>query len=216
MTYLQLVNSVLRRLRENEVDSVNQNNYSKLIGEFVNDAKRTVEDAWDWSALRTTLTVSTVANVYNYTLVDSQDRIKVLDVINDSSNWFMEYRPSTWMNNAFLVQANIPYAAPKYYSWNGIDSNGDSGVDLYPAPDGAYQLRFNVVLRNADMTENTDTMSIPSSPVIQIATALGARERGETGGTSAAELFALADRTLSDAIALDAARHPEETIWTTV
>ena len=40
MTYLQLVNSVLRRLRENEVDSVNQNNYSKLIGEFVNDAKR--------------------------------------------------------------------------------------------------------------------------------------------------------------------------------
>jgi hypothetical protein len=29
-------------------------------------------------------------------------------------------------------------------------------------------------------------------------------------------LFALADRTLSDAIALDAARHPEETIWTTV
>jgi len=73
-----------------------------------------------------------------------------------------------------------------------------------------------VVLRTADMTENTDTMSIPSSPVIQIATALGARERGETGGTSSAELFALADRTLSDAIALDAARHPEETIWTTV
>ena len=216
MTYLQLVNSVLRRLRENEVDSVNQNNYSKLIGEFVNDAKRTVEDAWDWTALRTTLTVSTQANVYNYTLVDSQDRIKVLDVINDSSNWFMEYRPSTWMNNAFLVQANIPYAAPKYYSWNGIDNNGDSGVDLYPAPDGAYQLRFNVVLRTADMTENNDTMLIPSSPVIQIATALGARERGETGGTSAAELFALADRTLSDAIALDAARHPEETIWTTV
>ena len=59
-------------------------------------------------------------------------------------------------------------------------------------------------------------MFIPSSPVIQLATALGARERGETGGTSAAELFSLSGRTLSDAVALDAAKHPEETIWTTV
>ena len=45
MTYLQLVNSVLRRLREDEVDTVDQNSYSKLIGEYVNDAKRAVEDA---------------------------------------------------------------------------------------------------------------------------------------------------------------------------
>lgn len=215
MTYLQLVNSVLRRLREDEVDSVAQNSYSKLVGEFVNDAKRTVEDAWDWTALRNTLTVDTIAGVYNYTLVGSQDRIKTLDVINDSSNWFMEYRPSTWMNNAYLIE-NPPNAAPKYYSWNGIDSNGDSAVDIYPAPDAEYNLRFNVVLRTADLIEDTDNMFIPSSPVIQIATALGARERGETGGTSAAELFALADRSLSDAIALDAARHPEETIWVTV
>ena len=52
MTYLQLVNSVLRRLRENEVASVTDNDYSKLIGEFVNDSNRLVEDAWDWSYLR--------------------------------------------------------------------------------------------------------------------------------------------------------------------
>jgi hypothetical protein len=66
MTYLQLVNSVLRRLREDEVDTVGQNSYSRLIGEFVNDAKRTVEDAWAWSALRSTLTVTTEADVFNY------------------------------------------------------------------------------------------------------------------------------------------------------
>ena len=36
MTYLQLDNSVLRRLREDEVTTVGQNSYSKLIGEFVN------------------------------------------------------------------------------------------------------------------------------------------------------------------------------------
>jgi hypothetical protein len=65
MTYLQLVNSVLRRLREDEVSSVSQNSYSKLIGEFVNDAKRSVEDAYDWTALRTTLTVTTDDTTFN-------------------------------------------------------------------------------------------------------------------------------------------------------
>ena len=56
MTYLDVVNNVLRRKREEEVASVSSNTYSKMVGDFVNDAKRTVEDSWDWSALRTTLT----------------------------------------------------------------------------------------------------------------------------------------------------------------
>jgi hypothetical protein len=44
MTYLQLVNSVLRRMRENEVTSFENStdSYVKLIGEFVNDARRIV------------------------------------------------------------------------------------------------------------------------------------------------------------------------------
>ncbi len=212
MTYLQLVNSVLRRLREDEVTSVSQNSYSKLIGEFVNDSKRTVEDAYDWTALRDTLTVSTDDTAFNYTLVGSGNRMKILDVANDTSNFFLQYRTSHWMNNAFLIN-DAPTGTPQFYSFNGVDANGDNGVDLYPKPDGVYQVRFNAVLRTDDFTEDTDNMLIPSSPVVQLATALGARERGETGGTSAAELFALADRTLADAIAFDAAQHPEETIW---
>ena len=212
MTYLQLVNSVLRRLREDEVTSVSQNSYSKLIGEFVNDSKRTVEDAYDWTALRDTLTVSTDDTAFNYTLVGSGNRMKILDVANDTSNFFLQYRTSHWMNNAFLIN-DAPTGTPQFYSFNGVDANGDNGVDLYPKPDGVYQVRFNAVLRTDDFTVDTDNMLIPSSPVVQLAAALGARERGETGGTSAAELFALADRTLADAIAFDAAQHPEETIW---
>jgi len=212
MTYLQLVNSVLRRLRENEVSNVSENSYSRLIGEFVNDAKRSVEDSYDWTALRTTLTVSTIDSVFNYTLIGSQNKMKILDVVNDTSNFFMQYKSSHWMNNAFLID-DVPLGTPQFYSFNGVDANGDNGVDLYPKPDKVYQVRFNVVLRTHDFTADSDILAIPSSPVVQLATALGARERGETGGTSAAELFGLADRTLADAIAFDAAQHPEETIW---
>ena len=212
MTYLQLVNSVLRRLREEEVSSVSQTSYSRLVGEFVNDAKRSVEDSYDWTALRTTLTVSTIDSVFNYTLIGSQNKMKILDVINDTSNFFMQYKPSRWMDRAFLIN-DVPVGTPQFYSFNGVDANGDNGVDLYPKPDKVYQVRFNVVLRTHDFTTDSDILAIPSSPVVQLATALGARERGETGGTSAAELFGLADRTLADAIAFDAAQHPEETIW---
>jgi hypothetical protein len=212
MTYLQLVNSVLRRLREDEVTTVAQTSYSKLIGEFVNDAKRTVEDAYDWTALRTTLTVTTQNNTFNYILTGSQNRMKVLNVINDTSNWFVQYRSSTWMDNAFLID-EPPLGSPQFYSFNGVNVNGDNAVDLYPKPDAEYAVRFNVVLRTSDFTNDADTLAVPPSPVIQLATALGARERGETGGTSAAELFALADNTLADAIAIDASQHPEETIW---
>jgi hypothetical protein len=91
-TRLQLVNAVLRRLREPEVDSVDENSYSKLIGDIVNDAKKLVEAAWDWSALRTTLTITTSEGVFSYILSGSQNNIKELNVINDTSNHVMTYQ----------------------------------------------------------------------------------------------------------------------------
>ena len=92
MTYLNLVNNVLRRLREEEVTSVAQTTYSKLVGDFVNDAKKAVEDAWDWSSLRTTLTISTTANVFNYVMTGAGNQLKVLHAYNDTDNFDMQYQ----------------------------------------------------------------------------------------------------------------------------
>lgn len=214
MTYLQLVNNVLRRLREDEVASVQTSTYSKMVGDFVNDAKKIVEDSWDWSGLRTTLTVTTSSGIFNYALTGSQNKIKVLDVVNDTSNKFMEYQTAHWFNNKYLNQDPVS-SSPDYYTYNGVNSNGDTQVDLYPKPDGVYNLRFNCILRNDELSADDDQLVIPSQPVIHLAVALLARERGETGGTSAPEYFGIADKYLSDAIALDAQKHPEETIWYT-
>ena len=214
MTYLNLVNNVLRRLREEEVASVQSSTYAKMVGDFVNDAKRMVEDAWDWSALRTTLTITTSSDVFNYVLTGSQNRIKALNVINDTSNLFMEYKTATFFDEAYLI-SEPRTSAPTCYTYNGVDSNGDTQIDIYPTPDKAYTIRFNCVKREADLSANDDSMAIPSMPVIHLAIALLARERGETGGTSAPEYFAIADKYLSDAIALDAQKHPEEVIFYT-
>jgi len=165
MTYLELVNAVLRRLRITEVGSVNETTYSAMVGDFVNDSKSMVEDAHDWSALRTTLTVTTSEDIFNYALTGSQNNIKMLDVINDTSNNFMTYRPSTWMNNVFLNETPTT-GSPTYYSFNGVDSNGDTLVDIYPIPDAVFALRFNCILRNPDLVEDTDQLVIPSRPVV--------------------------------------------------
>ena len=85
MTYLQLVNEVLTRLRESNVSTVTETSYSSLIGLFVNDAKRAVEDAWDWSALSTTITIPTVAGTTLYTVTGSGGRQRSV-AVNDTTN----------------------------------------------------------------------------------------------------------------------------------
>ena len=49
MTYLNLMNNVLRRLREEETTSVTGTTYVKMVGDFINDAKKLVEESPDRS-----------------------------------------------------------------------------------------------------------------------------------------------------------------------
>jgi hypothetical protein len=212
MTYLQIVNNVLKRLRERTVDTVDETTYSALIGILVNDAKTEIENAWSWSALRTTLSATTTSGTFNYELNGTQNSFKVLDVINDTSNFFMTYRTASDFNNWFLN--NTPASgAPRYYSFNGISDDGDTLVDLYPIPNGAYDLRFNVVMPQAELTTDNTTLLIPAKPVQMLAYAKAVEERGEDGGAASNTAYATAQRVLNDAIAFDSAKHPEEVIW---
>jgi hypothetical protein len=90
MTYLELVNDVLLRLREQTVTTVNLTTYSQLIGKFVNDSKRQIEDAYDWNALGTEVTVTTSASVYEYALTGAGQKFRVSsDPLNTTSNVVM-------------------------------------------------------------------------------------------------------------------------------
>lgn len=215
MTYLNLMNNVLRRLREEETTSVTSTTYVKMVGDFINDAKKLVEEATDWSALRDTIVVTTAASDNSYSLTGSSDNVKVMSVLNDTKNCFMGYQTKDWFNEQIYL-LNASEGAPLYYTYNGLDANGDTQVLVSPKPDGVYNLRFNAIKRQADLSTNTDALLVPSMPVVHLSVALLARERGETGGTSTAEYFAIADKFLSDAVAIDAAKHPEEMIFRTI
>jgi hypothetical protein len=49
-----------------------------------------------------------------------------------------------------------------------------------------------------------------------LAYAKAIEERGEDGGVAASSAYATAERAISDAISLDAIKHPEELIWQAV
>jgi hypothetical protein len=214
-TYLELVNDVLVRLRENEVTSINDTSYSKLISKFVNDAKRQVEDAYNWNALSETITVSTTANLFNYVLTDAGIRFRVFDVLNDSSNWFLNNAATQEMDALFLV--NTPeYGSPRYYNFNGVDSNGDTQVDLYPIPDANYIVNFNVIKPQAQLSLNSDQIKVPDEPVIFLAYAKALAERGEDGGLSSSEAYALYQTSLADHVSIEGNKYPDEFTWTPI
>ncbi len=68
-------------------------------------------------------------------------------------------------------------------------------------------------MRSQELVNNADTIRVPTLPVQALAYAMALEERGEDGGMSAVSAKALAANYLSDAIALDANKHPEELIW---
>lgn len=212
MTYLEIVNKVLRRLREQEVDSLTANSYSTLIADLVNEVKRDVENAWNWSALRDTITVATAADLYNYTLTTSGTRFRVIDVINDTSNFIMRPATTREYNSQFLV-GDFSKGAPISYNFNGVSSGGDTQVDIFPIPNGVYNIRFNFVIPQADLVLPTDELLIPAPLVVEGTIARAISERGEDGGFMEQEQRFRS--TLADYIAIESGQRPEETIWYT-
>lgn len=210
--FLELTNDVLIRLREPEASSVSDNAYVKLIAKYVNDSKRQVEDAYNWNALSETLSAVTTADVFNYVLVGTGQRFRVIDVLNDTSNFIMRNATTRWMDEQFLL-TNPAKGSPYYYNFNGTDTNGDTQVDLFPIPNGVYNIRFNVIRPQVELATNSDKLLVPHEPVILGALARAQAERGEDGGVQSAETYALFKQSLADAIGLESARYFEEEAW---
>jgi hypothetical protein len=206
-TLLQAVNETLTRLRENQVSTYTETTYSTLIAHFVNDAKRQVEDAWNWDALSTTITVNTVAGTTNYVVTGSG--IRQRDVtINDSTNLSkLQNVPIQWIIDQQQL-ASTTQGIPAYYAWNGTDGT-DSKIEIYPAPDSVYALKLNMIVPQVTLTADATVITVPSEPVIAGAVARALVERGEDGGLSSAEAYGLFKSVLADYISLEKERFME-------
>ena len=208
MTYLELINDVLVRLRETTVSTNSETSYSALIGKFVNDAKRQVEDAYAWNVLGTTVTLSTSSGTYSYALTGAGQKFQVQDVINVTGNVGMKNIDFATMNRYQNFSTPVS-GIPAYYAFDGVDSSNDTKVTLYPRPDGVYSIPFSLTVPQATLSADATVVKVPDVLVAQNAYARALVERGEDGGLTSSEAYALYKTMLSDYIALEGTRYPE-------
>jgi len=208
MTYLELVNDVLIRLRESTVTTVGETAYSSLIGKFVNDAKRQIEDSFNWNVLSTTVTITTVANTSSYSMTGAGQKFQVNDAINTTSDVGLQNISFVRMNRN-LNFATPATGVPAEYAFSGVDGSGDTKVELYAIPDGVYTILFDLAVPQAALSADATSVKVLDYLVAQSAYARALIERGEDGGTASSEAYALFRGMLSDAIALESTRYVE-------
>ena len=218
MTYLQLINRVLVRLREPQVNSGNyaSDPFYLSIGAFVNDAKLELEDAWQWSMNRGTVDITVLQGESVVEIPDSFDNnyqinsILVLEKAN-----YLSFATVPWMQAKYSDDLNNPVQQgnPGWWAWYLDAANGNRQIKILQPPNADYTFRVYFKRRSPELVASDDVLTIPSLPVYQLATALSSVERGEVGGMASSDRFGIAKTALSDAIAYDSAMFPEEMDW---
>lgn len=208
MTYLELINDVLIRLREPQVSTSTETSYSTLIGKFVNDAKRQIEDAYAWNVLGQNVTITTTGGTYIYSMTGAGQKFQVMDAINITSNVGLQNISFVEMNRYQNFTTPIS-GIPQAYSFDGVDGNGDTKVVLYARPDGVYTIQFSLTIPQATLSSDSTSVMVPDVLVAQNAYARALVERGEDGGMASSEAYQLYRSMLSDYIALEGTRYPE-------
>jgi len=207
MTFLELINDVLIRLRETQVSSKDDTTYSTLIGRMVNDAKRQVEDTFSWNVLRQDFAISTVAAQFSYPLTGIGQKFTVQDALNTTS--FVGLINLSFVEMNRYQKFGVPATGiPQYYAFYGTTGT-DANVVLYPIPDGVYSLSFSLTVPQAALAADATSVLVPDFLVAQNAYARALVERGEDQGLASSEAYQLYRDMLSDAIALEGTRLPE-------
>jgi len=219
MTYRELINEVLIRLREDTIltdwsgninNSTTVTEYQKVVGAMINDSKRTIENFHDWLVLRETVNISTVNGTKNYNLSSGQE-LKIIDSINNATGTQLTQVSRSYLNKQ--KYPTDPTGEPLYYGFNGADSSNNLKIDLSPVPITAETISFDIVKAQGELTAATTVIKVPQKPVVLGAWARAISERGEDGGTQTTIVAEEAMQALKQAIMLDSGNTQYETQW---
>ena len=222
MNFRALLNEVLRRLREETVDtdwtgdindSPNVTAYQKLVAALINDAKRNAETYHDWFILRTTVDVPTVSGTRTYSLSSGQE-IKVLDTVCQDTGLDITQVSKQYMNS--VKYPTEVSGEPAHYAFNGADSSNNLKVEFDPTPNSVQTITFDIVKYQDDLATYDAVVKIPERIVILGAWARAIAERGEDGGTISSAVAAEAREALVMAIQVDSSNADFERDWQVV
>lgn len=213
-TTLEIVNKVMNKLRLSEVSSLTGDDYTKAVVIMLNETKREIEDAWDWTSLRDTVTVTTSNGVQQYALtgmgergrlvLDNYGRPRVWDDTNDVPLNFISHEEMYRLSNSSSTQTGTP----AYFCIEGRDGSYDPYVKFWPIPGGTYSIKFNCYIPQADLAATGTVPEVPYWPLLLGTYSKAVWERGEDRGYAFENAEMDYQKALADAIAFDAMRTP--------
>ncbi len=210
MTYLELVNEVLTRLREPNVTSVSGEKYTLLIGALVNDAKRAVEDATEWVQLIGTETVTSVAGTADYDIPNTNDRTTIFSVI-DEDRYKLERCSARELIEA--AQFEVNNNRPAKWAVVGASTARLQTLRLSPTPESARTFSVNHYSPACDLVNDSDEPCVPYEPIYLRAYAYAIKERGEDNGQYFQEALDQAKKSLARHITLNYSTNGGQKVW---
>lgn len=224
MTLLQIVNRVLRRLREDQVTDLSAE-YSLLVTEHVADAHREVLEAHDWSSMDGTVVVKLTAGTTDYALYSGSSQIEAT-YAQPNSKSEIRYADSAPIAHLYAQLADVATGTFLYRLDQELPGNANVdrnerasyvarptsfSIEEHPTqdglllrlpypPDANYWLSIRMHIPEAEVVPGTDSASrdlrAPSAPIIAGAVYYALNERGEELGESGA----IAERRYRDAL----------------
>lgn len=211
MTFGELINKVLRALREDTITTSFAEAYPTLVAQIVNEVKEDIEDLGAWYALRTTVNTSTAADTATIDLTSSTtERSYLLQSQNRGMAFVVESGRETQLRLVdkpeldaitALAGTNVSHTLPLYVAFSR--ATGGLTAHFWPVPDVVYDVRFVFVVPQEDMTATTDTITIPGGPIWREAIVRCMEERGEEFSGSLESVRARANRALTSAMLMD-------------
>ena len=167
MTYLELINTVLREINEVEITTVSTTRgIQTSVKDFINKAQRDIINSEvEWPFTVVNLSLTTVAGQAEYSRAADAKTI--------------DYDSFTVQESASTAERTLQYLSFEEYleRFNEIDTNPtgdaqglpvyvyqtpDNKIGLSPVPDVAtYTVRYYYYQTTSDMATNTDTPVIP-------------------------------------------------------
>jgi hypothetical protein len=215
MTYLELVNAVLTRMREDSVLTLagSDDVIVNMAKDFVNDAKETCEQAHTWTGLASEWTATTSTTSDKVTLTGSS-RSAIIEDVFIADGQVLRNVDRSYLRKKALTNPNPGF--PTDYVLDSTDASNDIMLRMWPTPETEETITVYGYQSSPRLVLDSDLLKIPAQPVIYLAQAMASRERGEDGSLQASELLGLAKQYLSDAIAQDATNSEPDNVWTTV
>jgi len=191
-TQLSLVNRILRRLREDQVTTIVDNEYATLIAEFVNDAYEDVVEELDWGSLSHEIIVDLVDGTDTYNLSATvaggggvrtagntrlckfDSLLEYFDVIPqifiyEDANDDNGYPPTVLTPEEFRLweaqHRTNTSDNPCVVTFYPSEDNTTLNMQLYPEPDAARELRARFITKPDELAlDGTDDATVIICP----------------------------------------------------